>query len=77
MANEKDTDYTRMAVLQAEMARDIAYMKDDVRDIKTNVQQGYVTKEEFEPIKRFVYGLVAAFTVALVGAVVTLLVTLR
>jgi hypothetical protein len=66
----KESQTTKLAVI----ANDIAYMKNDIHDIKANVQQGYVTKDEFEPIKKIVYGLVGLILVAVVGALLSLVV---
>lgn len=62
------------AVSLAIIATDISYMKNDISDIKATVQHGYVSKEEFEPIKKIVYGLVSLILIAVVGAVVSLVV---
>jgi hypothetical protein len=68
---ENDSD-TRLEL--AVIARDIQYMKGDIHDIKNNVQQGYVSKDEFEPVRRIVYGLVGLILVAVVGALISLVV---
>lgn len=67
---KQETQATKLAVI----ANDIAYMKNDIHDIKSNVAQGYVTKDEFEPIKKIVYGLVGLILVAVVGALLSLVV---
>lgn len=59
---------TQMAVI----ANDIAYIKRDVAEIKKTLAESYVTREEFEPIKKIVYGLVSLILVAVVGALVAL-----
>lgn len=61
---------TKLAII----ANDISYIKRDVADIKTNVEHGYVTKDEFEPVRKLVYGLVGIILVAVVGALVGLVV---
>lgn len=66
----KETQSTKLAVI----ANDISYMKSDIHDIKSNVQQGYVTKDEFDPIKKIVYGLVGLILIAVVGALLSLVV---
>lgn len=53
------------------IANDIEYIKRDISEIKTSVTQGYVTKAEFEPIKRIVYGVVSLILIAVVGAVIS------
>lgn len=63
--NGKTSDTTTsLAVIM----NDIGYIKSDISDIKRTVEHGYVTKDEFEPIKRIVYGIVSLMLVAIVGA---------
>ncbi len=64
------SDETKLAVI----ATDISYIKTDVADIKRNQSLNFVSKDEFEPIKRIVYGVVGLILVAVVGAVVSLVV---
>jgi hypothetical protein len=58
------------AVLQ----NDISYIKKDVSEIKEKMESHYVTKDEFEPVKKVVYGLVALILVAVVGAAIALVI---
>lgn len=50
--------------------RDISEMKDDLKDLKGQ----YVTKEEFEPVKKLVYGvttlILSSVVLALIGLVI-------
>lgn len=64
------TDSTKLAVLETNMV----YIKEKLDDIDKKVSSGYVTKEEFEPIKKIVYGVVSLILVAVVGAIVALVV---
>ncbi len=66
---DKD-DKTILALLQ----NDMSYMKDKIDSIDTKVSNHYVTKEEFQPIKMVVYGLVGLILVAVVGALIALVV---
>jgi len=52
--------------------RDIEYIQKDVKEIKEKLESRYVTKEEFDPIKRIVYGMVGVILLAVVGALVAL-----
>lgn len=61
---------TKMAV----MANDIEYIKKSLTKIDTKLEGEYVTKTEFDPVKRIVYGLVAIVLTAVVGALVALVV---
>lgn len=66
----RQTDETKLAVIST----DIAYIKSDVAEIRRMQQTNYVSHDEFEPIKRIVYGLVGLILVAVVGALVSLVV---
>lgn len=69
----KESIETRTALI----ARDITYMKEKLDEVDGKLNSHYVTKEEFEPIKKVVYGLVSIILVAVVGAVVSLVITNR
>lgn len=56
----------------AVIANDIAYIKRDVSEIKDKMEKDYVTREEFEPIKRVVYGLVTTILIGFIGALTAL-----
>lgn len=64
------TDETNIALLQ----KDVGYIKESVQRIEGTLEGNYVTRIEFEPIKKVVYGLVALILVAVVGAVIALVV---
>lgn len=70
MADQKQRDTVKLAVLESNMV----YIKEKLDDIDKKVSSGYVTKDEFEPIKKIVYGVVSLILVAVVGAVVALVV---
>lgn len=52
----------------------IRYIERDIADIKDWLKNGYVRKEEFEPVKRVVYGLVTVILVAVVTAIIYLVI---
>lgn len=62
------------AVRIGELGRDMAYVKEKVDGIDEKVSHGYVTKEEFEPIRRLVYGVVTLTVIAVVGAILALVI---
>lgn len=66
----EQNDAVKLAVLES----NYVYIKEKLDDIDKKVSSGYVTKEEFEPIKKVVYGLVSLVLTAVVGAVVALVV---
>lgn len=69
----KESQETRIALI----AKDVSYMKEKLDEVDGKLNSHYVTKEEFEPIKKVVYGLVGIILVAVVGAVVSLVLTSR
>ena len=55
----------------AVIANDIVHIKTDMADIKLSIDRmcgTYLTKIEFEPVKKVVYGLVALILIAVIGA---------
>ncbi len=68
MANQSDE--TKLAVIQT----DLTYIKEKLNAVDNKVSSHYVSKEEFEPIKKIVYGLVSLILIAVVGALVALVV---
>lgn len=70
MANNTQSDETKLAVIQT----DLTYIKEKLNAVDTKVSSHYVSKEEFEPIKKIVYGLVSLILIAVVGALVALVV---
>lgn len=63
-----------MAESLGEIAKDIKYIQRDVTEIKIKMESNYVTREEFDPIKKGFYGLVSAVLLAFVGAVIALVI---
>jgi hypothetical protein len=47
-------------------------IQEDVKDIKAKLEANYVTKEQFDPVKKIVYGMVSVILLAVIGAVVAL-----
>lgn len=66
----KQSDETKLAVIQ----NDLTYIKDKLNAVDQKVSTHYVSKEEFEPIRKIVYGMVSLILVAVVGALVALVV---
>ena len=57
------------------MANDIKYVVKSIDSLNNKVDHNYVTKDQFEPVKKVVYGLVALILVAVVGALMALVVS--
>jgi plastocyanin domain-containing protein len=58
----------------AVMANDISYIKIQLDHMGNQLSSNYVNKEEFEPIKRLVYGTVAVVGTLLLGAIMGLVI---
>jgi hypothetical protein len=56
------------------MSNDIAYMRQDVIDIKMSLNNSYVTKDQFDPVKKLVYGMTSLILTAVIVAIMTLLI---
>ena len=66
----EQSDETKLAIMQT----DLTYIKEKLNAVDNKVSSHYVSKEEFEPIKKIVYGMVGLILVAVVGALVALVV---
>lgn len=64
------SDEVKFAVMQ----NDLSYIKEKLNAVDAKVSSNYVSKEEFEPIKKIVYGLVSLILVAVVGGVLALVI---
>lgn len=64
------SDETKLAVIQT----DLTYIKEKLNAVDNKVSSNYVSKEEFDPIKKIVYGMVSLILIAVVGALVALVV---
>lgn len=73
MASQNASDETKLALLQ----NDITYIKEKLNAVDSKVSSSYVSKEEFDPIKKIVYGMVSLILIAVVGALVALVVGAR
>lgn len=62
-------DFIRKSeIADARTQKDVEYILKEVKEIKDLVSNHYVTKVEFDPIKKIVYGLVAlVLTTVFVG----------
>ena len=65
---------TNIKTTIALMSRDISYIKDEVKNISKRLEDDYVTKDAFDPVKRIAYGLVGLIVsgviLALLGLVI-------
>ena len=72
-----DTAAGAARVLAETTRLDLQYIKDDLKEIKTRLEDKYVTAETFEPVKRLVYGLVTLLLTGVVGGLLALVLRAR
>lgn len=56
------------------LAKDIQYIKDKVNEVSNTLKTDYVTKDQFEPVQKVVYGLVTIILATVVGALLILVI---
>lgn len=56
------------------MASDVSYIKGEVEKINTRLEKDYVTQDQFDPIRKIVYGLVSLILIAVVGALLAVVI---
>ena len=74
MTTKTQRDRVKLAV----MATNIEHIKSELGEIKDtlkNLSSNYVTKAEFEPVRKLVYGVVGLILVAVVGTVLAIALT--
>lgn len=69
----KRTTYQNEEVNLALIKQDVSYVKDTVKDIKLQLQSEYVTKDQFAPIQKLVYGITGVILVAVVVGLMNIL----
>lgn len=56
----------------AEVKSDVKYLVKEVDKINDKLEKEYVTQDQFEPIKKIVYGVVGIMLVGVITALMTL-----
>lgn len=59
---------------QTSTNKDIEYIKNSLLEIKVILKNDYVTKDQFNPVSRIAYGLVAIMCLSVVGAIMALVI---
>lgn len=68
-------DFIRKSeISDAEAKKDIEYIKKEILEIKQLVSDHYITRIEFDPIKKVVYGLVALVLTSVAVGVLALVI---
>lgn len=60
-------------VASAVMQNDVAAIKTSVEKIEKKLETHYITVDQFEPVRKIVYGVAAIFGVSIVGAIIALI----
>lgn len=55
------------------ISNDLAYVRSDVSEIKLKMESTYITRQEFQPVQRIVYGLIAVLGLATLSAIFKLI----
>lgn len=58
----------------AVMANDIVYIRQTMKDVSDKLEKDYVTRDEFEPVRNVVYGMVGLILVGFLMAVIALII---
>ena len=66
----REGENLKIALIQ----QDVVYIKENIRAIKDELVGKYVTTDQFEPIKKIVYGLVTAVLLAVISAIMAIVV---
>jgi len=69
VAKQSQLTMTTLALV----GQDINFIKSEISEIKNNIDDKYVTRIEFTPIARTVYGMVSVILLAVIGAIMTLI----
>lgn len=69
------TKKTNQEIQIAVIATDISYIKSEIQEMSKRLCESYVTKEEFDPIKKVVYGLIGLILTAVIGGLIALVVS--
>ena len=65
-------DKTTVEVQLALIHQDLLYVKGQMTEMKALLVKDYVTRNEFDPIRRVVYGMVGIILIGVVASLLTL-----
>lgn len=72
MADDKGKHNPSDHDLLIKLSSDMSHVRENISRINDQLDEKYVTKEEFGPIQKIVYALVALMLTGIVGAVISL-----
>lgn len=65
---------TDLSVQIAVIGQKVTTIEESVRNIESKLEGHYVTKEEFDPVKRIVYGIVTLMLTAVIVALLAVVI---
>jgi hypothetical protein len=69
--NQKHPDLqTSVAVILTKVSR----IENDLDKVNRRLEYNYVTQDQFEPVRKLVYGMVSIILLAVIGAIVALVI---
>jgi DNA-directed RNA polymerase specialized sigma54-like protein len=74
IAANTTTEINKLTTDIAVILNKVGYIENEVKEITQKLQSNYVTQDQFEPVKKVVYGLVTIILVAVVGALIGLVI---
>ena len=72
--NGTQREIKELLVQVTQMSTTLSNVEKDISELKKDLREQYVTRTEFEPVQRLVYGLVGLVLVAVVSALIGLVV---
>jgi hypothetical protein len=63
-----NSDSVNIAVLQTDMS----YIRQTLDEMRSDLNGKYVTKEQFDPVQKIVFGIVSLLLISVVGAILSL-----
>ena len=72
MENSDDVRLVRMEGKVDNICNTVDEIKEGLKEFKGEVQNKFITKERFAPIEKFVYGIVTVISLAVIGAILSL-----
>ena len=67
---KKDNAWTQIEVILVRIGTN----EKAIEEIKLNIKENYINKDQYEPIKKITYGLVTLILLAVVGALLRLVI---
>lgn len=67
--------FGQMMVDVAVILNKVNYIEEEIRILKDNIENKFVTKAEFDPVKRLVYGVTGLILTGVIVALISLVIT--